>query len=83
MQSTLESGTRASYDGAKRRKGSKVHVAFVDQGYTGDQARHDAASHGIKLDVVNTASAGRHASTAWRATTSGCPICSQSCIFLR
>lgn len=27
MQSTPESGSRAGYDGAKRRKGSKVHVA--------------------------------------------------------
>ena len=27
MQSTPESGARAGYDGAKRRKGSKVHVA--------------------------------------------------------
>jgi transposase len=93
MQSTPESGARAGYDGAKRRKGSKVHVAvdtlghllalkvtaadeqdraqvadlcaslqeatgetvevaFVDQGYTGDQAREDAASHGIQLEVV-------------------------------
>lgn len=27
LQSTPESGSRASYDGAKRRKGSKVHIA--------------------------------------------------------
>ena len=27
MQSTPESGTRAGYDGAKRRRGSKVHMA--------------------------------------------------------
>src|SRR5436309_12371453 len=27
MQSSPESGARAGYDGAKRRKGSKVHVA--------------------------------------------------------
>lgn len=93
LQSTPESGARAGYDGAKRRKGSKVHiavdtlgqllallvtpanaqdraqvtaladavqaatgqaveVAFVDQGYTGDQAETDAAAHGIRLDVV-------------------------------
>lgn len=28
LQSTPESGSRAGYDGAKRRKGSKVHIAF-------------------------------------------------------
>lgn len=93
LQSTPESGSRAGYDGGKRRKGSKVHlavdtlghllalhvtpaneqdraqvsqlaeriqeetgdhieIAFVDQGYTGEQAEHDAAEHGIQLEVV-------------------------------
>jgi transposase len=93
LQSSPESGDRAGYDGAKRRRGSKVHiavdtlgqllavlvtpaneqdrtqvaqlaadvqaatgemveVAFVDQGYTGDQAADDAAAHGIHLHVV-------------------------------
>jgi transposase len=93
MQSSPESGHRAGYDGAKRRRGSKVHmavdtlghllalhvtpaneqdraqvaqlaaqvqdvtdasveVAFVDQGYTGDQPRQDAADHGMQLEVV-------------------------------
>jgi transposase len=93
LQSTPESGARAGYDGHKRRKGSKVHiavgtlgqllavivtpaneqeraqaaelaaqvqaasgdsveVAFVDQGYTGEQAAEDAAAHGIRLEVV-------------------------------
>jgi transposase len=93
LQSSPESGDRAGYDGHKRRKGSKVHlavdtlgqllaaivtpaneqeraqvaelaekvkvatgesveVAFVDQGYTGDQAAADAAKHGIRLEVV-------------------------------
>lgn len=93
LQSTPESGDRAGYDGAKRRKGSKTHVAvdtlghllalhvtaadeqdraqvgelaeavqeatgqsvevaFVDQGYTGEQAAEDAAAHGIRLEVV-------------------------------
>jgi transposase len=100
MQSTPESGARAGYDGAKRRKGSKVHIAvdtlghllalsvtaaseqdraqvaelcqrvqevtgdtvelaFVDQGYTGDQAREDAAEHGITLEVVKLPQAKR------------------------
>jgi transposase len=93
LQSSPESGSRAGYDGAKRRKGSKVHlsvdtlghllalhvtaadqqdraqlgqmaqqvqaitgesveVAFVDQGYTGQQAEQEAAAHGIRLEVV-------------------------------
>ena len=33
LQSTLESGSRAGYDGAKRRKGSKTHAAFDTLGY--------------------------------------------------
>jgi transposase len=93
LQSTPESGPRAGYDGAKRKRGSKVHmavdtlghllalhitaaneqdraqveqlagqvqevtgdaveVAFVDQGYTGDQPAQDAAVHGLHLEVV-------------------------------
>lgn len=98
MQSTPESGAQAGYDGAKRRKGRKVHmavdtlghllalhvtpaneqerqqvnelaaqvqtvtgesveVAFVDQGYTGEQPAQDAAAHGIELIVVKLAEA--------------------------
>jgi len=93
LQSTPESGKRAGYDGAKRKRGSKVHmavdtlghllalhvtaanaqdraqveqlteqvqevtgesveVAFVDQGYTGDQPAREAATAGIHLEVV-------------------------------
>ena len=33
MQSTPESGARAGYDGAKRRKGSKVHLAVDTLGH--------------------------------------------------
>src|SRR5215207_838814 len=33
LQSTPESGDRAGYDGAKRRKGSKVHVAVDTLGH--------------------------------------------------
>src|SRR5262245_56142387 len=94
IQSTRESGGRARYDGYKRRKGSKVHMAvdtmghllalhvtpanelerdqvailservqevtgesvelaYVDQGYTGDDAEANAASYGIHLEVVS------------------------------
>jgi transposase len=100
VQSSPESGARAGYDGAKRRKGSKVHlavdtlghllaltvtpaneqdraqvevlaeqmqavtgesieVAFVDQGYTGDQPAQDAQDHGIRLEVVKLPAAKR------------------------
>jgi hypothetical protein len=33
LQSTLKSGERARYDGAKRRKGSKVHMAVDTLGH--------------------------------------------------
>ena len=93
LQSTPESGARAGYGGAKRKRGSKVrravdtlghllalhvtaadeqdraHVkrlaqqvqdateesvtrAFVDQGYTGEQAAQQAVRQGIQLEVV-------------------------------
>jgi transposase len=100
MQSTPESGGRAGYDGYKRRKGSKVHMAvdtlghllalhvtpanqqdrdqvgtlaeavqeatgksvelaYVDQGYTGEEAAKAAAEHGIQLEVVKLPEAKR------------------------
>ncbi|MCL2659959.1 MAG: IS5 family transposase [Acidobacteriaceae bacterium] len=93
LQSTPESGARGGYDGAKRRKGSKVHaavdtlghllslhvtpaseqdraqvqqlteqvqqitgehveLAYVDQGYTGEETADAALRHGIALEVV-------------------------------
>ncbi len=33
LQSTPESGGRAGYDGGKRKKGSKVHIAVDTLGY--------------------------------------------------
>ena len=100
VQSMPESGARAGYDGHKKRKGSKVHlavdtlgqllavlvtpaneqdraqvaalaeqiqtvtgesveVAFVDQGYTGEQPAADAEQHGIRLEVVKLPTAKR------------------------
>jgi transposase len=100
LQSTPESGDRAGYDGAKRKKGAKVHaavdalghllalhvtpadaqdrtqvaalaeavqaatgqtveVAFVDQGYTGEEAAAAAAAQGIRLEVVKLPAAKR------------------------
>jgi transposase len=93
LQSSPESGARAGYDGAKRKKGSKVHaavdtlgqllalhvtpaneqdrtqvaqlaqqvqsvtgqaveVAYVDQGYTGQQPAEAAQAQGIRLEVI-------------------------------
>ena len=93
LRSTPESGHRAGYDGHKKTKGSKVHlavdtlglllalvvtpaneqeraqvselaaavqketgqnvqIAFVDQGYTGDDAAQAAQDQGIELNVV-------------------------------
>jgi transposase len=100
LQSTPESGARAGYDGHKKRRGTKTHVAvdtlghllallvtpaneqeraqvaelaaavqeatgdtvelaYVDQGYTGDQPAADAAAHGIRLEVVKHPEAKR------------------------
>lgn len=100
MQSTVESGERAGYDGYKRKNGTKVHmavdtlghllslvvtpaneqeraqveelakavqkvtgdsvdIAFVDQGYTGDEPAKAAKKHGIQLEVVKTDKAKR------------------------
>jgi len=93
LQSSPESGHRAGYDGAKRKKGSKTHiavdtlghllalyvtpaneqdraqvqelaeqvqevtgqsveVAFVDQGYTGEDPAQAAQAQGLRLEVV-------------------------------
>ena len=100
MQSTPESGARGGYDGYKRRKGCKVHiavdtlghllalkvtaaneqeraqvadlareiqavtgdtvkVAFVDQGYTGEEPAAQAAAHGMRLEVIKLQKAKR------------------------
>jgi transposase len=39
--------------------GEHVQVAFVDQGYTGDDAAQAAAAHGIRLEVVKRPEAAR------------------------
>ncbi len=100
LQSSPESGARAGYDGAKRKKGSKVHlavdtlghllalhvtaaseqdraqveqlakkvqevtggsveVAFVDQGYTGDEPAEAAEGQRMRLEVVKLPDAKR------------------------
>jgi transposase len=98
LQSSPESGARAGYDGYKRRRGSKVHMAvdtlghllaltvtaaseqeraqvgelaeriqqatgeqvelaYVDQGYTGEEPARQARAHGIQLEVVKLSEA--------------------------
>jgi transposase len=58
--------------------GHTVKLAFVDQGYTGDQPAADAAAHGVRLEVVKLPEAKRgfvllprrwvvERSTAWAA----------------
>jgi transposase len=100
LQSCCESGPRAGYDGAKRRRGRKVHaavdtlghllalrvtpanegdraqvgelvravqevtgghveLAYVDQGYTGEEPAAAAAAHGVRLEVVKLPEAKR------------------------
>ena len=100
LRSSPESGTRAGYGGAKRKRGSKlhlavdtlgqlltlhvtpastddraevgrlaqaaqasigqcVHLAYVDQGYTGLKAADAAKAHGIELEVVKLPNAKR------------------------
>jgi transposase len=100
LRSSPESGHRAGYDGAKRKKGSKVHaavdtlghllalhvtpadeqdraevetlacaiqqasgesveLAYVEQGYSGEESAAEAAKHGIRLEVVKHPEAGR------------------------
>ncbi len=119
LQSTPESGARSGYDGAKRRKGSKVHaavdtlghllalhvtaadeqdraqveklaeavqqitgdtieLAYVDQGYTGDNAAQAAEKHGVRLEVVKHTEAKRgfvlfRAAGWWKEALPGLP----------
>jgi transposase len=98
LRSSPESGHRAGYDGAKRKKGSKIHaavdtlgyllalrvtpaaeqdraqveelarsvqeatgesveLAYVDQGYMGEESAEAAKASGIRLEVVKHPSA--------------------------
>ncbi len=100
LQDTPESGGRAGYDGAKRKKGSKIHIAvdtlghllalhvtpanrqdraqvqalaervqeatrqsvelaYVDQGYTGEDPARAAEESGMRLEVVKLPRAKR------------------------
>ena len=39
-------------DAVQDATGEAVELAYVDQGYTGEQAQTDAARHGIRLEGV-------------------------------
>ena len=54
LQSTLESGARAGYDGAKHRKGSKVHIAVDTLGHL-LALKVTAASEGDREQVATLA----------------------------
>jgi transposase len=61
LQSTPESGHRAGYDGAKRRKGSQVHVAVDTLGHllaavVRPANEQDRAQAGILAEEVQVAS---------------------------
>jgi hypothetical protein len=61
LQSTPESGARAGYDGAKRRKGSKVHAAV-------DTLGHLLALHVTAADQQDRAQVKRLAEEVQRIT---------------
>ena len=61
LQSTPESGARAGYDGAKRRKGSKVHAAV-------DKLGHLLALHVTPADEQDRAQVGELAEQVQQVT---------------
>ena len=61
LRSTPESGERAGYDGAKRKKGSKVHLAV-------DTLGHLLALHVTPADANDRAQVGRLAEAVQAAT---------------
>lgn len=61
LQSTPESGARAGYDGAKRRKGSKVHAAV-------DTLGHLLALHATPATIQDRAQVARLSAAVQEAT---------------
>src|SRR6195952_3141593 len=61
LRSTPESGTRGGYDGAKRKKGSKLHLAV-------DTLGHLLALHVTSADADDRAQGGRLATAVQAAT---------------
>lgn len=64
LRSTSESGTRAGYDGAKRKRGSKVHMAV-------DTLGHLLALHVAPADVGDRVAVGRLCADIQDATGEG------------
>lgn len=52
-----------------------MEIAFVDQGYTGEQAASDAAAQGIQLEVVKLPQAGKGNANATSPMGSGAKFC--------
>jgi transposase len=60
LRSTTESGSRASYDGAKRKKGSKIHIAVDTLGHllaahVTTASEQDRAQVGVLAEAVQAA----------------------------
>lgn len=69
LRSTPESGPRASYDGAKRKKGSKIHIAVDTLGHllaahVTTAAEQDRAQVGLLAQAVQEAT-GNSVELAW------------------
>ncbi|MBP1178528.1 transposase [Methylobacterium sp. PvR107] len=67
LRSSPESGERAGYDGAKRKKGSKLHMAV-------DTLGHLLALHVTPADADDRAQVGRLAKAAQAATGSSVEV---------
>lgn len=55
--------------------GETVEIAFVDQGYTGEQTASDAAAEGIQLEVVKLPQAKKGKANATSPMDSGAKFC--------
>lgn len=69
LRSTPESGPRASYDGAKRKKGSKIHIAVDTLGHllaahVTTASEQDRAQVGVLAEAVQDAT-GQSVELAW------------------
>ena len=55
--------------------GNKVELAFVDQGYTGEEPAAQAAQHGVRLEVVELEEAKRGFCAAAQTLGGGALLC--------
>src|SRR5262245_35892917 len=90
MQSSVESGSRADYDGAKRRKGNKVHLAVDTLGHLlalcvtaadeQDRAKVAELAERVRAETGETVESAEYRVFAdWRVTMNDClkpwPVC--------